>query len=76
MAEKLQQVGPLSRMIITGQYKGGTSTSEMIVKYDIIAPAVWNFSPRDKYGSRGPVESAILGTEIPSPTCCSPYWAE
>ncbi|TWH51877.1 nickel-dependent hydrogenase large subunit [Sporomusa sp. KB1] len=34
--------------------------------YDIITPTVWNFSPKDAKGRRGPVESALVGTIIPS----------
>jgi len=36
------------------------------VTYNIITPTVWNFSPKDGYGSRGPLESALVGTEIPN----------
>lgn len=38
-----------------------------IDKYDIITPTAWNFSPKDEYGNRGPVETALVATEIPSP---------
>lgn len=40
---------------------------EQIEKYDIITPTSWNFSPKDDYGSRGPAETALVGTEIFSP---------
>lgn len=40
--------------------------NEQIKEYNIITPTVWNFSPQDQYGNRGPVESALIGTEIPS----------
>lgn len=40
--------------------------NEQIKEYNIITPTVWNFSPKDQYGNRGPVESALIGTEIPS----------
>ncbi|OAT79946.1 nickel-dependent hydrogenase large subunit [Desulfotomaculum copahuensis] len=122
------QVGPLSRMIITGRYNGGTATMDRIcartletlliselmeewlkavvpgpppirqksepvknevtaltdamrgtllhsariadgqvISYNIITPTVWNFSPKNSSGQRGPVESALVGTEIPRP---------
>ena len=38
---------------------------EKVLKYNIITPTVWNFSPKDEHGSRGPVENALVGTEIP-----------
>lgn len=37
---------------------------QKIVQYNIITPTVWNFSPKDKYGKRGPVEFALVSTEI------------
>lgn len=40
---------------------------EKVKYYDIITPTVWNFSPKDAKGRRGPVESALVGTNIPSP---------
>lgn len=40
---------------------------EKVQFYDIITPTVWNFSPKDAKGNRGPVESALVGTVIPSP---------
>lgn len=39
---------------------------EKVEKYDIITPTVWNFSPKDEYCNRGPAETALIGTEIPS----------
>ncbi|MDF9407683.1 MAG: Periplasmic (NiFeSe) hydrogenase large subunit [Pelotomaculum sp. PtaB.Bin013] len=38
---------------------------EKVVKYNIITPTVWNFSPKDGHGGRGPLENALVGTEIP-----------
>lgn len=38
-----------------------------VAGYNIITPTVWNFSPKDKNGNRGPVESALVGTEVPRP---------
>jgi hydrogenase large subunit len=35
-----------------------------IEKYQIITPTAWNASPRDANGLRGPLEEAIVGTEI------------
>lgn len=43
-----------------------TLENEQIKEYNIITPTVWNFSPKDQYGNRGPVESALTGTHIPS----------
>lgn len=40
---------------------------EEIKKYDIITPTGWNFSPKDALGNRGPAETALVDTEIPSP---------
>ncbi len=41
--------------------------NDEVVSYNIITPTVWNFSPKDKYGQRGPVEKALTGTETPWP---------
>lgn len=35
-----------------------------IKNYGIITPSVWNLSPRDNLGTRGTVESALIGTAI------------
>ena len=35
-----------------------------ISHYQIITPTAWNFSPRDDYGKKGPVEEALIGTPI------------
>jgi len=40
---------------------------EQVDRYDIITPTAWNFSPKDDCDNRGPAESALIGTEIPSP---------
>ena len=40
--------------------------NQQVKEYNIITPTVWNFSPKDQYGNRGPVESALTGTQIPS----------
>ncbi|MTI59316.1 MAG: nickel-dependent hydrogenase large subunit [Firmicutes bacterium] len=40
---------------------------EEVVKYNIITPTVWNFSPKDQYGNPGPVENAMIGTVIDKP---------
>lgn len=40
--------------------------NEQIKEYNIITPTVWNFSPKDQFENRGPVESALIGTEIPA----------
>ncbi|MBU2701241.1 hydrogenase large subunit [Sporomusaceae bacterium BoRhaA] len=41
--------------------------NEQVARYDIITPTGWNFSPKDDYGNRGPVEMALVGTHLPSP---------
>ncbi len=38
--------------------------NEEVLKYNIITPTVWNFSPKDSKGRRGPVENALVGTII------------
>ncbi|ACL69145.1 nickel-dependent hydrogenase large subunit [Halothermothrix orenii H 168] len=38
---------------------------EEVKSYNVITPTTWNFSPRDKNGNPGPVERALIGTEIP-----------
>lgn len=40
---------------------------EQVEEYKIITPTTWNFSPKDKNGQIGPVESALTGTFIPEP---------
>lgn len=35
--------------------------------YQIVTPTVWNFSPRDSQGLRGPVEQALIGTSVADP---------
>jgi len=35
-----------------------------IAHYQIIAPTTWNFSPRDRHGTPGPLEQALEGTPI------------
>ncbi len=39
---------------------------DKVVWYNIITPTVWNFSPKDAHGQRGPAENALVGTEIPT----------
>ena len=39
-------------------------SDEEVIKYNIITPTVWNFSPKDQDGNPGPVENAVIGTEI------------
>jgi hydrogenase large subunit len=41
--------------------------NEEVAMYDIITPTGWNFSPKDEYGDRGPVEMALVGIHLPSP---------
>lgn len=35
-----------------------------IAHYQIITPTAWNASPRDARGVRGPIEEALIGTEV------------
>lgn len=35
-----------------------------IVHYQLIPPTTWNASPRDASGSRGPMEEALVGTQV------------
>lgn len=35
-----------------------------IVSHDYLIPSMWNFSPRDTFGSLGPLERALLGTPV------------
>jgi len=44
-----------------------TLEGEEVSRYNVITPTVWNFSPKDQYGQRGPVENALVGTIIPRP---------
>ncbi len=39
-------------------------TNDNINKYQIIIPSTWNLGPRDASGQRGPLESALIGTEV------------
>jgi len=48
--------GPLGHWVVIDNYR--------IKHYDIITPTVWNFSPRDAAGLRGPAEQALVGTPI------------
>lgn len=41
-------------------------SSGKISRYQIIAPTTWNFSPRDAEGRPGPLEQALVGTEVGS----------
>lgn len=38
--------------------------NKVIKNYGIITPSAWNLSPQDSAGIKGPVESALIGTEI------------
>ncbi len=35
-----------------------------IDNYQVITPTAWNVSPKDSFGNNGPIESAVIGTEI------------
>lgn len=38
--------------------------NKVLKNYSIITPSAWNLSPQDNEGTRGPVESALVGTSI------------
>lgn len=38
-----------------------------ITNHDYLIPSLWNFSPRDSHGERGPLEHALLGTPVADP---------
>ena len=38
-----------------------------IERYAVLAASMWNFSPRDAAGQRGPVEEALIGVPVPDP---------
>lgn len=38
-----------------------------IERYSVLAASMWNFSPRDAAGRRGPVEEALIGVPVPDP---------
>lgn len=35
-----------------------------ILRHDYLIPSIWNFSPRDSHGVRGPLERALIGTPV------------
>lgn len=39
----------------------------VIERYQIITPTAWNASPRDDEGRRGPMEAALVGTQVCDP---------
>jgi uptake hydrogenase large subunit len=39
-------------------------SGDKIRRYQIIAPTTWNFSPRDRDGTAGPLEQALAGTPV------------
>ena len=38
-----------------------------ITTHDHLIPTLWNFSPRDSSGKRGPLETSLVGTPVSSP---------
>ncbi|MBO8125715.1 MAG: nickel-dependent hydrogenase large subunit [Firmicutes bacterium] len=38
-----------------------------VAKYQVITPTVWNGSPRDKNGQRGPMEESLIGIPVENP---------
>jgi len=40
---------------------------EQVLKYNIITPTAWNFSPHDDAGNPGPVEEALIWTRLADP---------
>lgn len=41
-----------------------TIANKRTAKYEVISPTTWNASPRDGYGTTGPLEEALLGTPV------------
>ena len=48
--------GALGHWLVAGDHK--------IERYQIISPTTWNFSPRDREGKPGPLESALAGVDV------------
>ncbi|MGE5557084.1 MAG: nickel-dependent hydrogenase large subunit [Bacillota bacterium] len=40
-----------------------------IASYMVITPSMWNFSPKDERGQRGPAEESLVGTGVADPAC-------
>ncbi len=38
-----------------------------IENYQVITPTAWNVSPKDSNGNHGPIESAVIGTQVSDP---------
>ncbi len=38
-----------------------------IARYQLVVPTTWNASPKDGDGNRGPIEKALIGTEVRDP---------
>jgi hydrogenase large subunit len=38
--------------------------SGRVIRYQVVTPTAWNFSPRDAGGQRGPAEQALVGTPV------------
>ena len=38
-----------------------------IENYQVVTPTAWNIGPRDRFGQRGSIETAMIGTEIENP---------
>ncbi len=39
----------------------------VIENYQVVAGTIWNASPRDDMGQRGPIEQALIGVPVPDP---------
>ncbi|SDN87908.1 hydrogenase large subunit [Desulfonauticus submarinus] len=39
----------------------------VIENYQVVAATIWNASPRDDMGQRGPIEQALIGVPVPDP---------
>jgi len=42
-------------------------SSNLIENYQVVTPSAWNMSPRDESGQPGPVEQALIGTNVADP---------
>ncbi|MEW6599889.1 MAG: nickel-dependent hydrogenase large subunit [Nitrospirota bacterium] len=57
-------IGHWVKTTVTGSSPVG---GPAIDNYQVITPTCWNASPRDTRGNRGPIERALIGTQISEP---------
>jgi hydrogenase large subunit len=44
-----------------------TIEDKKVLRYQMVVPSTWNFSPRDDRGQLGPIEEALKGAPVPDP---------